>query len=119
MAQFPHKSHKHGISGSIGCGIVRGLTLQAAGGRASAHTLSRVPGIPYSVQQRRFVEMKYKLSIGAAQNTQLSKALTAGSEKNIFVLPKVSSPPSSERTTWPMVVAIQLPSRKTSRGSEE
>ncbi|KAJ7762430.1 hypothetical protein B0H14DRAFT_3165637 [Mycena olivaceomarginata] len=30
----------------------------------------------------------YKLSIGAAQNTQLSKALTAGSEKNIFVLPK-------------------------------
>ncbi|KAJ7845017.1 hypothetical protein B0H14DRAFT_3685184 [Mycena olivaceomarginata] len=31
---------------------------------------------------------KYKLSIGAAQNTQPSKALAAGKEKNIFVLPK-------------------------------
>ncbi|KAJ7868410.1 hypothetical protein B0H14DRAFT_3861560 [Mycena olivaceomarginata] len=39
-------------------------------------------------QIKKFVEMKYKLSIGAAQNTQLSKALTAGSEKNIFVFPK-------------------------------
>ncbi|KAJ7793737.1 hypothetical protein B0H14DRAFT_3159464 [Mycena olivaceomarginata] len=35
-----------------------------------------------------FAETKYKLSIGAAQNTQLSKALVAGSEKIIFVLPK-------------------------------
>ncbi|KAJ7482079.1 hypothetical protein B0H11DRAFT_2232674 [Mycena galericulata] len=39
-------------------------------------------------QIKKFVEMKYKLSIGAAQSTQLSKALAAGSEKNIFVLPK-------------------------------
>ncbi|KAJ7841804.1 hypothetical protein B0H14DRAFT_2586693 [Mycena olivaceomarginata] len=39
-------------------------------------------------QIKKFVETKYKLSIGAAQNTQLSKALVAGSEKNIFVLPK-------------------------------
>jgi hypothetical protein len=31
---------------------------------------------------------KYKLSIGAAQNTQPSKALAAGKEKNIFVLSK-------------------------------
>ncbi|KAJ7939595.1 hypothetical protein B0H13DRAFT_2300282 [Mycena leptocephala] len=39
-------------------------------------------------QIKKFVEMKYKLSIGAAQNTQLSKALAAGNKKNIFVLPK-------------------------------
>ncbi|KAJ7898834.1 hypothetical protein B0H14DRAFT_2556897 [Mycena olivaceomarginata] len=35
-----------------------------------------------------FLEMKYKLSIGAAQNTHLSEALAAGSEKNNFVFPK-------------------------------
>ncbi|KAJ7273558.1 hypothetical protein B0H12DRAFT_498165 [Mycena haematopus] len=39
-------------------------------------------------QIKKFVETKYKLSIGTAQNTQLSKALAAGSEKKIFVLPK-------------------------------
>ncbi|KAJ7694207.1 hypothetical protein B0H17DRAFT_932149 [Mycena rosella] len=39
-------------------------------------------------QIKKFVESTYKLSIGTAQNTQLSKALATGSEKNIFVLPK-------------------------------
>ncbi|KAJ7219128.1 hypothetical protein GGX14DRAFT_695373 [Mycena pura] len=39
-------------------------------------------------QIKKFVETKYKLSIGTAQNTQLSKALATGSEKNFFVLPK-------------------------------
>jgi len=38
----------------------------------------------------RFVESKYKLEIGAAQNTQLSKALGTGSDKGVFVLPKGS-----------------------------
>ncbi|PPQ79850.1 hypothetical protein CVT26_012601 [Gymnopilus dilepis] len=36
----------------------------------------------------RFVESKYKLEIGAAQNTQLAKAITTGVEKGVFVLPK-------------------------------
>jgi len=36
----------------------------------------------------RYVETEYKLDIGAAQNTQLSKALGTGTEKGIFVLPK-------------------------------
>ncbi|KAJ7501659.1 hypothetical protein B0H11DRAFT_1992535 [Mycena galericulata] len=39
-------------------------------------------------QIKKFVESKYKLTIGNAQNTQLSKALATGTEKNIFVLPK-------------------------------
>ena len=36
----------------------------------------------------RFVEETYKLTIGDAQITQLSKAITSGAEKNVFVLPK-------------------------------
>lgn len=36
----------------------------------------------------RFVEETYKLEIGNAQTSQLSKAITSGVEKNIFVLPK-------------------------------
>ncbi|KAJ7786964.1 hypothetical protein B0H14DRAFT_2400047, partial [Mycena olivaceomarginata] len=56
----------------------------------TAHPEDTRQGVSRS-QIKKFVEMKYKLSIGAAQNTQLSKALTAGSEKNIFVLPKVLS----------------------------
>lgn len=36
----------------------------------------------------RFVETKYKLEIGAAQTTQLSKAIINGAEKGVFVLPK-------------------------------
>lgn len=36
----------------------------------------------------RFVEEKYKLDIGNAQITQLSKAIAIGAEKNIFSLPK-------------------------------
>ena len=36
----------------------------------------------------RFVESKYKLEIGAAQTTQLAKAISTGAEKGVFVLPK-------------------------------
>jgi hypothetical protein len=36
----------------------------------------------------RFVEAEYNLEIGAAQVTQLSKAITSGELKGIFVLPK-------------------------------
>jgi histone H1/5 len=36
----------------------------------------------------RFVEEKYKLVIGNAQITQLSRAIAVGAEKNIFSLPK-------------------------------
>lgn len=36
----------------------------------------------------RFVETQYKLEIGAAQNTQLSKAIASGAEKKVFSLPK-------------------------------
>lgn len=36
----------------------------------------------------RYVENKYNLEIGAAQNTQLSKAIASGAEKGTFVLPK-------------------------------
>jgi hypothetical protein len=36
----------------------------------------------------RYVEAKYKLEIGAAQNTQLAKAISTGAEKGTFVLPK-------------------------------
>jgi histone H1/5 len=36
----------------------------------------------------RFVEETYKLEMGNAQNTQLSKAITVGSEKGVFHLPK-------------------------------
>lgn len=36
----------------------------------------------------RYVESTYKLEIGAAQNTQLAKAIATGAEKGTFVLPK-------------------------------
>ena len=36
----------------------------------------------------RFVEEMYHLEMGNAQNTQLSKAITVGSEKGVFYLPK-------------------------------
>jgi histone H1/5 len=36
----------------------------------------------------RYVESKYKLEIGAAQTTQLAKAISAGADKGVFVLPK-------------------------------
>lgn len=39
-------------------------------------------------QIKKYVETKYKLEIGAAQSTQLAKAITAGAEKGVFVLPK-------------------------------
>ena len=46
--------------------------------------------IPYDslVKTYRYVEKKYKLEIGAAQTTQLSKAITSGTDKGVFVLPK-------------------------------
>ena len=36
----------------------------------------------------RYVESEYQLEIGAAQATQLSKAIASGEMKGIFVLPK-------------------------------
>lgn len=36
----------------------------------------------------RYVETKYGLEIGAAQVTQLAKAISTGADKGIFVLPK-------------------------------
>ncbi|KAF9009419.1 hypothetical protein BDQ17DRAFT_1060734 [Cyathus striatus] len=39
-------------------------------------------------QIKKFVETKYKIEFGAAQNTQLARAITTGAEKGIFVLPK-------------------------------
>ncbi|KAN0127537.1 hypothetical protein V8E53_014625 [Lactarius tabidus] len=39
-------------------------------------------------QIKKFVEEKYKVVIGNAQITQLSKAIALGAEKNIFYLPK-------------------------------
>ncbi|KAI0003339.1 hypothetical protein BJV74DRAFT_813160 [Russula compacta] len=39
-------------------------------------------------QIKKFVEEKYKLEIGNAQVTQLSKAIAVGAEKGIFSLPK-------------------------------
>jgi hypothetical protein len=39
-------------------------------------------------QIKKYVEAKYKLEIGAAQNTQLAKAISTGAEKGTFVLPK-------------------------------
>ncbi|KAJ7870244.1 hypothetical protein B0H13DRAFT_2236474 [Mycena leptocephala] len=42
-------------------------------------------------QIKKFVETKYKLAIGPAQNTQLSKALATGSEKTSSFCPKVLS----------------------------
>ncbi|KAF7967659.1 hypothetical protein HWV62_33583 [Athelia sp. TMB] len=42
-------------------------------------------------QIKKFVESTYKLEIGAAQNTQLSKAIATGAEKGTFSLPKGAS----------------------------
>ncbi|TFY74782.1 hypothetical protein EWM64_g9230 [Hericium alpestre] len=39
-------------------------------------------------QIKKYVEDKYKLEIGNAQTTQLSKAIAVGAEKGVFVLPK-------------------------------
>ncbi|KAF8894703.1 hypothetical protein BD779DRAFT_858328 [Infundibulicybe gibba] len=39
-------------------------------------------------QIKKYVEEQYKLEIGAAQIAQLSRALTTGTDKDIFVLPK-------------------------------
>jgi hypothetical protein len=44
--------------------------------------------IPLLIDNGRFVESRYKLEIGAAQNTQLAKAISTGAEKGTFVLPK-------------------------------
>lgn len=40
----------------------------------------------------RYVEDKYRLYLGAAQNTHLARAIATGTENNIFVLPKVEFP---------------------------
>ncbi|KAE9400771.1 hypothetical protein BT96DRAFT_635632 [Gymnopus androsaceus JB14] len=40
-------------------------------------------------QIKNYVANKYNLEVGAAQNTQLARAINSGTERNIFVLPKV------------------------------
>ena len=42
----------------------------------------------FELRYFRFVEETYQLEMGNAQNTQLSKAITVGSEKGVFYLPK-------------------------------
>jgi histone H1/5 len=42
----------------------------------------------FLIDDNRYVESKYKLEIGAAQNTQLAKAISTGAEKGTFLLPK-------------------------------
>ncbi|KAE9406360.1 hypothetical protein BT96DRAFT_810826 [Gymnopus androsaceus JB14] len=37
---------------------------------------------------KKFVESKYKIDVNASTNSQLNRAITSGSEKKIFVLPK-------------------------------
>lgn len=45
----------------------------------------------------RFVEETYHLEIGAAQVTQLSRAINTGAEKGVFVLPKGTFVPSPQK----------------------
>jgi hypothetical protein len=56
--------------------------------RRSRSTYQSICARHYINQQSRYVETEYKLEIGTAQNTQLAKALSTGTEKGIFVLPK-------------------------------
>jgi hypothetical protein len=53
------------------------------------YSTSRMKGI---CPLPRFVEIEYKLEIGNAQNTQLSRAIASGAEKGTFVLPKGDAP---------------------------
>ncbi|KAL4076968.1 hypothetical protein V8B97DRAFT_1915158 [Scleroderma yunnanense] len=51
---------------------------------------------------KKYVEERYQLQIGNAQNTQLARAIATGAEKGIFVLPKgpsgrVKLPPKTSR----------------------
>ncbi|KAJ3863617.1 hypothetical protein EV359DRAFT_26576, partial [Lentinula novae-zelandiae] len=39
-------------------------------------------------QIKKYIEEKYKIEIGAAQNTQISRAIATGNDKGFFVLPK-------------------------------
>ena len=47
----------------------------------------------------RYVEEKYKLEIGNAQTTQLSKAIARGEETGVFVLPKGKRLPPIPRSS--------------------
>ncbi|CDO69380.1 hypothetical protein BN946_scf184575.g5 [Trametes cinnabarina] len=76
------------------------LTLWA---KREVGSLPAVPFVLYSLYAlQRYVEDKYGLDIGAAQVSQLSKAINHGAEKGILVLPKgpsgrVKLPPKSQR----------------------
>lgn len=54
----------------------------------------------------RYVEEKYKLDIGNAQVTQLSKAITSGADKGVFALPKGKS--ISDFTTSPQMLTFGI-----------
>lgn len=69
-------------------------------------------------QIKKFVEEKYKVAIGNAQITQLSKAIALGAEKNVFYLPKglsgrVKLPPKT-----PKVVDDAKENKPTSKTSK-
>jgi hypothetical protein len=55
----------------------------------SLFSLRWLPRVKRSLS--RFVEERYHVEIGTAQNTQLAKAIAAGEEKGDFVLPKGKS----------------------------
>jgi len=56
--------------------------------KSRSSLLSHVIISSHTQRYFRFVEEKYKLEIGNAQITQLSRAIAVGAEKNVFSLPK-------------------------------
>ncbi|KAF8267845.1 hypothetical protein EI94DRAFT_1264344 [Lactarius quietus] len=68
-------------------------------------------------QIKKFVEERYKLDIGNAQTTQLSRAIAVGAEKNIFSLPKGPSGRVKLAPKPPKVAddATKEPASKTSK----
>ncbi|KAG6841679.1 hypothetical protein C0991_008317 [Blastosporella zonata] len=63
----------------------------------------------FALGRRAYVEDTYKLEIGPAQNTQLSKTLATWSEKGVFVLPKG---PSGRVKLAPKAKAVDSSSTK-------
>ncbi|KAM5542596.1 hypothetical protein V8D89_003557 [Ganoderma adspersum] len=71
-------------------------------------------------QIKKFVEDNYKLDIGNAQITQLSKAITSGAEKGVFVLPKgpsgrVKLPPKTTRPAEGTAAKENKPDSKSAK----
>ncbi|KAJ3551721.1 hypothetical protein NM688_g4544 [Phlebia brevispora] len=69
-------------------------------------------------QIKKYVEEKYKIEMGNAQITQLSKAIISGAEKKVFVLPKgpsgrVKLAPKNARASSPAAKENKPESRTT------